>query len=274
MPTWAGSNPFAKADNKALAPAPAAKPVAKKPGDVTEDKTKEIKGVQQEGDDPLLQFDSLWQPNKDKDGKDIVPDNSKPKSYLPTIDSTKFEAMVGKMDFTRDFSPEEMEAFNGQDPAQRTAAFGSMMNKVARRAFSSSFAAANKIAEQGLAGARDRFVGEIPEHVRGMMTDSELSGSVSITSNPAFAPLVDNVKKQYLQKFPKATATQVNTAVKQYFDHLGAELNKKSSKNEDSPDNSKKLRQGNPDADFMEWISGEAPHGDQMFSDDSVEPQQ
>jgi hypothetical protein len=267
---WANLNPFNKAERRAAGAGDEPQPQPKERTDVSDDPNnldpaKKINSKGGEGHDPMLEFESLWQPNVDKDGKPVV-ENKASGSYIPQMDGKKLSEMVSKMDFTKDFTPEEVEAFNGQDANTRTAAFGSMMNKVARRAFSSALAASTKLNEAGFNTARERFMGEVPDHVREMMTENELSGSVSVMKNPAFAPMVNMIKKQYLAKFPKATPGEVNKAVTQYFDAFGAELTKKPAGPGNVNSAQKKLRQGSPDADFMDWISAEVgPAG--MFQD-------
>lgn len=266
MLNWAATNPFKKADAKASGTSsPQQQP---KQQDKTQqvDPNKDNKQQQNKqtdtGDDPLLNFSSLWQPDMDeKTGQPKVKQDNSKKSYLPSIDPKKFEEMVGKMDFTRDFTPEDIEAVKaGGDGAVQ--ALANMMNGVGRRAFSSSFAAANKIAEQGFSGAKDRFMSEVPDHVREMMIDSELHGSEEFMKNPALAPIVSTVKKQYLQKFPKASPAEINSAIKQYFSYLGGELNKsKPDPNKQQDDNASRLRKGDVNADFMEWISKEVGEG-------------
>jgi len=270
--TWAKLNPFARADRGQLGqettPTPQNLDNTPDPNlqlkDDEElvpdpkDSTKQIKR-KKGSDDPLLQFDSLWQPNKDADGKDIVDDHT-PQAFLPKLDNKKLGEMVNKMNFTGDITPEQTEAIKAGGEGA-TQAMLQIMNGAARKAFTVSLAAASRMAEQGFSTAQARFAGEIPGHVRDMMTENELSGSVTIMNNPAFAPLVQSVKQQYLSKFPKASPRDVNTAVKQYFDHMAKELTKKP----DSPDsrntNQSKLRAGDPGADFMEWIEKDLVRG-------------
>lgn len=271
-------NPFAAADSKAVGgpqPQPRQEQTRQEPnrqenksGTVPEgDKGTKGPKQAQSGDDPMLNFESLWQPDMDEKGVPKVKTDNSKKSYLPQIDAKKFEEMVGKMDFTRDFTPEHIEAVKGGGDGA-VSALAAMMNGVGRRAFTSSFAAANKLSEQGFSAARDRFMSEVPDHVRDLMVDNELSGSAEYSKNPALAPIVSSVKKQYLQKFPKATAGEINTAVNQYFAYLGKELNKpKGDQNSEQTDNAKKLRRGDGDADFMDWIAKEVGEvGDSPFA--------
>lgn len=266
MVNWAAANPFKKADTKAQTtqqqPAVKQQQQNKTDNGLNPDPNKKQQQNGQEGNDPLLNFESLWQPDIDaKTGQPVVKQDTKSKSYLPSVDPKKFGEMVEKMDFTRDLDETDLaELREGGDKGIQ--ATMRMLNKASRRAFQSAFAASNKMAEQGFSGARDRFMSEVPDHVRDMMVDSELSSSAEYAKNPALAPIVSTVKKQYLQKFPKATSAEINNAINQYFAYLGGELNKKKADpNQTQDDNASRLRKGAPEADFMEWISKEVGDG-------------
>ncbi len=257
VPRWADLNPFARADRGQVSdPNPPNKnQVIDDPNKDRNDLITEDPNKKKEADDPLLKFDSLWHPNVDKDGKPIVEDKT-PKPYLPAVDETKLNAMVAKMDFTRDISPEEWKAVS-EGGENGIAAIASILNKVSRKSFLTAFQASSKLTEQGFHTAKERFTGEVPEHVRDLILDSELSAD-PIMKNPAFSPIVKTVKEQYLRKFPKASPAELNNAVKQYFQFLGKELNTPN-KNQQTQetDNAAKLRRGAPDSDFFEWLGQE-----------------
>lgn len=228
------------------------------PGEGDQDNKDDKNKKDGEGHDPLLQFDKLWQPNVDDKGQPIQQDNE-PTSYLPAIDPQKFAAMVDKMDFTRTITPEDWQAVTaGGEGAAR--AFGNVINKALRQAFSTSFAATTKFVEGGFNTAKDRFMNGIPKTVRELMTDDALYQSNPIMKNPAFAPLVKNVRDQYIQKWPKASPGEINAAVTAYFDEmLKQQTDAKNKNNNDTSGgkNTDKLRSGDADADFTEWLGKE-----------------
>lgn len=269
--SWANLNPFAKADRGEISPQPQQRQSDKPIQDAIDDNdpNKEIKNKDKggEGDDPLLQFENLWHPNVDKEGNPIVEDNT-PQGYLPKLDSKKLGDLVNKMNFTDGITEEEMTAMKAGGEGAVTANLA-VLNRAARKAFTVSLSAATRLTEQGFTNAQGRFTSEIPEHVRGMLTDNELSGSIGILKNPAFAPVVDSVKQQYLKKFPKAGPKEVNSAVKQYFDYMAKEMTKKPDADLDTNNsNTKRLKAGDPNADFLQWIEKEIPGTSSMFNDD------
>lgn len=257
VPRWADLNPFARAD-KSAASSPNPPDKTKVNDDTNKDRNDGIvddPNKKKEADDPLLKFDTLWQPNVGKDGKPIVEDKTS-KPYLQ-YDAKKLNEMVEKVDFTRDITPEEWKAV-GEGGENAVSAISGILNKVTRKSFLTAFQASTKLAEQGFHSARERFAGEVPEHVRDLILDSELS-SDPIMKNPAFAPVVKTVKQQYLAKFPKASPAELNAAVKQYFQYMGKELNAPPKKDNapELTDNAAKLRRGAPDSDFFEWLGAE-----------------
>lgn len=250
--SWSQLNPFADKKQPPLNEPKKVDDPNKKVDDPNDPNFKDPNKAK-EGDDPLLEFESLWQPNKDKDGKVIEDTNTNDSAYLPQIDGKKMGELVSKMNFTNGITAEELAAIKeGGDNGVN--AILSIVNKVGRQSFQTAFAAANKVTEQGFANAKTRFSGEIPEHVRNMMTENGMVDTIAITKNPAFEPLVSSVKAQFLKKYPKATPNQIQVALKQYFDYLQKELTGGVKKDEPVDDNTKKLTRGAPDADFAEWL--------------------
>lgn len=267
--SWATLNPFREKPDQPVAGTKSTDNIpVDDPNDPQKLKDKQISG---EGDDPMMQFDSLWQPNKDKDGKIIPDDEPNNSGFLPKLDNKKLDALVNKISFTDGVTGEELEAIKAGGDNATVAMFG-IINKAARKAFTVSLNAASRLSEQGLQTAQGRFLSEVPNHVRNQLTDSEMSGSVGIMSNPAFEPIVNSVKQQYLKKFPKAGPKAVNAAVSQYFDYMAKEMTKKPTVDEDTPTaNTKKLKAGDPNADFMQWIEQELPSATSQFGEKEVE---
>lgn len=270
---WAQMNPFNRADRGQLTPEGPTGQQPNKKGTATDDlgnpddSNDKIKNQPGTGDDPLLKFESLWQPNVDKDGKPVQSNDPNNQPYLPQLDSKKFDGMVNGMDFTRGIDAESWKAV-GEGGEKAIEAVAKIMNHVGRQAFRNSFQASNKLAEAGFGNARERFVGDIPNHVRDIVVDNELSADNPIMKNPAFAPLVNTVKQQYLAKFPKATPAELNTAVRGYFAYMAKEMNVTPNKDNTQTTNAQKLRRGEPDADFAAWLGEDikAP----VFTDDQT----
>lgn len=265
LPGW--KNPFAAADAKTAA-APTA-PVGKTKtveGNPDTDPLR-TKKIETQSDDPLQNLESLWQPNMDKDGK-VIPEQTDTGSYMPNLDAKKLQEMVDRMDFTTGVTDEEFGALK-EGGEKSIGAMMNMLNRAGRKSFLTAFQASSKMAEQGFTKAQERFMKNVPNHVRDMMTDTALA-DLPIMKNPMFAPLVGNVKKQFLAKFPKATPDQVNQGVRQYFEKMKEGLTPGKT-DTDVGDPSKKLRTGDPTADFEAWLGDEVNQiGPGTFRNDAV----
>src|SRR6266850_3782198 len=84
-----------------------------------------------EGHDSLMDFEKLWQPNLDKDGKVIAKPG--PKRFTPQIDAKVFAQMLEKTDFTKTLTPADFEGVKkGGDEAVQSML--TVLNKVAKSA--------------------------------------------------------------------------------------------------------------------------------------------
>lgn len=278
---WAQLNPFARAERQQTQPAPQLQPRKQQQqqndeGNPDPNKKPQNKGV--EGDDPLAELTSLWQPNMDKDGKEIPDESQDNSSYMPALDQTKLKAMIEKMSFTDGITQDEVEAIKtGGEGA--LGAFANMLNRAGRKSFETAFAASSKLAEQGFTRAQARFQKGIPNHVRDMMVENGLGEATPLTDNPMFKPLVQSVKAQYLKKYPKASPQQVTDGVRKYFEAMEADFAKSKQKKDQNSaisDPAKKLRQGDPTADFEAWLGDEmgSLNKNTMFQDDGITDEQ
>lgn len=263
-------NPFQKADAKLNQQPPTPTPDTKnqqttKSGLTPEDQTPNPDNSDNknktgdEGDDPMLKFETLWEPNKDAEGKVIEDTSNEPTTYMPKIDATKFGAMLEKMDFTKNISQEERKAIEAGGEGAVNAMMG-VLNKSHRHSFATMMNATNKMVEGAFQGAQEKFMKSIPDHVRDMMVTTELSGSNPLMTNPAFKPTVEGVRKQFQGKYPKANPNEITKAVNAYFDKMYADMTTHKNKGQDASktkNNATKLREGTNDADFVDWIAEE-----------------
>lgn len=208
-----------------------------------------------ESDDPMLKFEELWQPNVDAKGQPILKPG--PKKFTPQIDPKVMTAMMDKLNFTSDFSAEEVEGIKkGGDEA--VAALASMINKATKKSFLTAFTGAQRMMEHSVQAARADALSEIPGYVKDQMVDSELSRENVLMSNPAYAPLVKSIKDKYQEKFPKASPAEINKGVRAYFDKMVTDMNE-SRKPKEEVKNEDMLTKGDPNADWFDWIDQEAP---------------
>ena len=216
-----------------------------------------------DSDDPMFNFAGLWENPVNEKGEPINQEDNSPKTFMPAVDPQKFGQMLEKLDFTRSITPDEEAAIVAGGPESVKALRG-ILNKTSRQSFATMFNAFTKMTESGFNNASNRFMSEVPNHVREMLTDNALEGSNPLLKLPAFAPMVKGIRSQYQKKFPKASSQEITTAVNAYFDKMYQDLEAskrgggKGSK-KDNLSNDELVSKGDPNADFEAWLLDEGP---------------
>lgn len=205
-----------------------------------------------DSDDPMLQFDKLWE-DAPVDPKAPVPKEFK--GYLPEIDPKAFSDRVDQMDFSNAVDPEITAAIlkGGQDAAD---AYPKLMNSLGRAIFKQTFNASSKMTDAVSRNVEKRFMDDlIPNSIQNRIIDDTLVNDNKLAGDPKYAPLFASVKAQMTKKFPKATPQQVSTATKAYMDDYIANATKKDNVVDD---NTKLLQKGSGDADWGAWLDNQA----------------
>jgi hypothetical protein len=231
------------------------------------------KVTQKGSDNPLMDFTKLWEDTP------IDPKNPKPDpnaGYLPKIDPAKLNALIGNMDFMKDAKPEDLAAIvAGGDGAAK--AVGNIINQAVRQATLVGFASSQRLIESGLSTAKGRFLQEVPNHVKNTMIEDGLTSSNPFMADPEFGPMVESVRQQFQEKYPKATPKQIEGAVNGYFDKMHTKMTTKKGESVKTEDNTDKLRKGDGAADWQEWAGDELGSLFETGSatpDPSAQPQQ
>jgi len=197
----------------------------------------------------MMDFGKVWETEVED------PNKPKPKKvgYVPEIDLKALNDSVGKMNFTKNITPEQRTAMlaGGEEGLN---AMMETINSAVRQAVATTYQAGNRSIASALEKAEAGFLEKVPGQVKNQMLDNSLASN-PIMNNPAYAPLVEATKQQFLTKFPKATADQVTKAVTKYFDDMVTTATKKDVK--ETPTNTDKLRAGDGTADWMEWAAKE-----------------
>lgn len=211
------------------------------------DNTNKNKKKTGEGDDPMLQFDTLWDDapiDKDNPPKEF-------KGYLPEIDDKAFGDRVNQMDFSKSIKPEVMAAImkGGEEAA---GAWPELINSIGRSTFRMAFNASSKMTKASLDNVEKRFMDDlIPNSIQSRMVDDSLVEGNELAANPKYAPMYKSVRAQYAKKFPKATPTQISDATKAYMGNFVKDATKKDIVVDD---NTKLLQKGSGDANWSEWL--------------------
>jgi hypothetical protein len=247
-------------------PEPKKKPISGiVPDNITDDddsidpSTGKPKDKKKPGDDPMYQFDKLWD-NEIEDPKNPKP--KEPTGYLPAVDPKKLTDMVGKMDFTKSVTPEQLQAINGGGENATKALF-QVINDASRQALIAAFQSSTRLSEKGFENAKNRFLGEVPSHVKDIMVQNGLNSSSAIMKNPAYAPMVDGVRARFQERYPKATPAQIETVVNKYFTDMANEITGSAKAKETTVvSNADKLKKGTSDADWDSWLNNVGQNND------------
>jgi hypothetical protein len=205
-----------------------------------------------DSNDPMSGLDNLWD--------DVPVDPKAPvkkdfKGYLPDIDPTKFAEQVGQVDFAGKIDPKHFQAVaKGGDEA--IAAMAEIVNQIGRNTFSMSFNAASKMANAGFSNVESRFMNDlIPNSINNRIVDDTVTSGNELARDPKYAPMFRSVKEQFARKYQKATPQQIAEATNQYMQRFVTDATK--SKTPAQDDNTTRLKKGDGNADWMEWIAPE-----------------
>jgi len=252
---WLIRNPFAAAPTTAPAattniPTDQPPPDAGDPIKVNvDDPTKGDPNKKPEGDGSLGDFGKLWDTDPVDPNK---PPQDKVTGFTPQFDQAKLAEQISKIDFTKSVTPEQKAAIiaGGEGATQ---ALMDVLNTTNRQTFASMFAASQRMVESALEKAQKQFLDAVPGHVKDMMVSNALTSSNPIVKNPAYAPMVETVRRKMQEKYPKASATEIETGVNSYFDQMVADMTKKG-QDPNAPDNKSQIKSGDPKADWESWF--------------------
>jgi hypothetical protein len=162
----------------------------------------------QEDQSPLKQFEALWQPNKTDNSNGTPPEK-------PVTTETFMEA-AGKVDFTKVLDNESLQKIQaGGDDAVK--ALAGLLNKTAQTVFGQSTAVAHKLAEQVAAQTRDELMAQIPNMIKKQTAGDSLLDENPAFKNPALAPVVSALQQQFQEKYPAASAKEINKMTQEYL---------------------------------------------------------
>lgn len=156
---------------------------------------------------PLAAYTDLWQD---------APNNQAQNVPLFSVDPKKLQEAASKINFGQVISADAMAAIAaGGEGAQK--AFAESMTKVAQATFAQSTATTAKLIEQALARNNTDLDARIPTLIRSQ-TVSELNRADNpLFSNPATAPIMSALEKQFQLKNPNATAAEIQSHTRQYL---------------------------------------------------------
>lgn len=187
---------------------------------------------------PVDQFSKLWENDQ------VDPNAEVPNNWF-NIDPAKLHESASKSNFTKSISPELLAkvAAGGEDAI---AAFTQAFQAFGADMYTQQTLTSAKMMEQALAQAEQKFGSKVPSMVKAQQVKSAMTNEAY--KNPAFAPILDAVQSRIIQKFPNATASEVETMVTSYMDNF-AKTVAPTKQAEQTP-------QTNPTTDNWDWMKG------------------
>jgi hypothetical protein len=163
-----------------------------------------------ENKNPLDAFSDLWKNEPNTSGQPA-------EQNMFNVDPQKLMEAAGKVDFTKVIKPEHLQAIGagGEGAVQ---AFGAALNAVAQTVYAQSALATTKIVEQAVNKTNEKFQSDLPGLLKKHNVSDTLRTENPAFSHPAVQPLISALESQMTQKYPNATAKEINDMAKQYLE--------------------------------------------------------
>jgi len=169
---------------------------------------------------PLDAFSKLWEaPTNDK-GEVITPTNTP----LFNVDSKSVMEAAQKIDFKSVANPDQLAKIvaGGQEGV---AAMMEIMNTMSQHVYANAAVAATKIAESGITRALSQAEQRLPGKIRDQQITEGLASKNPALLDPAVRPMVDMMRAQFSQKYPNATAAELQSMAEDYLTKVGDVFN-------------------------------------------------
>lgn len=163
----------------------------------------------------MEQLEGLWQAD---------PNAKAAPSVTPslTLDPTKLASVVSQMNFTQGLSPELITKATSGDAA----AFSDAINQAAQQAFAQALNATSKITEHALAQQAVSLKTALPTEMKKLGISEALAAENPLFANPTVQPFVTMLRDQLANKYPQASATELNSMAKGFFLEMATEIQK------------------------------------------------
>jgi hypothetical protein len=189
---------------------------------------------------PDDKFSKLW----DTEPVDPNKQQQEPQGLTP---QQMLEA-AAKVDFAKVIDKELLAKITagGEDAAQ---ALVQAINRTAQQTYAQSTLVADKLITAQVDKAKEEFAKQVPDLVRRQRVQDGLIKDNPAFKDPAVAPVVGLIQNQLAEKFPGATADEIQQMAIEYFQGAANKLNPP--KKTGNPSGKKE----NTDDDWEEWLS-------------------
>jgi hypothetical protein len=159
---------------------------------------------------PLGKFENLWQPPTPE--QQAASQTNNPPNV--TVDPAKLLEAAGKVDFTKVLDQETLAKVAAGGEGAVTALV-SLMQKSNQTVYGQSMLAANRLVEEAVKVAEQRFAAQVPQLVKKQAASESLFSENPAFQNPAIQPIVSALQQQLQEKYPKATTKELNVMAKE-----------------------------------------------------------
>ena len=198
-----------------------------------------------ENQSPLTKFETLW--------KNEPPKQDDQENPSPALTPQQMMEAASKVDFSRVVDAESLQKIvaGGEDAAK---ALVGLLNKTAQTVYGQSTVVAQKLIEQQLEAAEQRFASKVPDYVRRSAARDALVSENPAFKNPAVSGMVELVQRQFAQKFPNATASELKQMAQEYMSTAAAAF---SPQQKDQPNPNRKAPD---DVNWDDWLATPTPN--------------
>jgi hypothetical protein len=173
-------------------------------------------------ENPLDKFKDLWQPPTGADGKP-----KPPKEKAINIDPAKIFEFAGKQDFKKFVKPETFAAIaKGGD--EGAAAFQQAIQDIGSSTFASAITASSQMMQAALEKQASTFEAGLPELFKKYSLKENLGNKNPVLKHAAAKPIVDALQSVLAQKYPDASAADLQTTAEEFLTTFASSISGKS----------------------------------------------
>lgn len=155
--------------------------------------------------------------------KDLWSNVTQPTNQAPNfkLNPEQLAQVTGKMDFTKSVSRDDLAKI-AQGGEGAIEALGNVLNTFGREVFGASAQFSSHMTESGYQSASRVIDSGLPSAIKRQLTEQHIYESNPKLKDPALQPLVGAIQSQFTQKYPNASAAEINNLVSQYMTEVVA----------------------------------------------------
>jgi hypothetical protein len=207
-------------------PAPAPAPVAPaNPGNLPEtpsiavnpDGTPVSPALPREPESPLAEFKGLWETAP------VDPNAPAPPAAYKAPTAEQIQAAVGKADFSKHFTPEQLASVTAGGEGSQEALIA-LLNTVGQQSLAQSTMVSSQLSQKAMEAAIAAEVAKMPGMLRSASVSDHMKTANPLFENPAVKPIVDQTRTQLELKYPNASNSEISKMTENFILAMGSEF--------------------------------------------------